>query len=113
MKKISVFGAVVVLALLVSGVVRAQSNPSVGTWKLNTAKSKYSQGQAPQSLTLTFEAQGDGIKGSSDGTAADGSHRAWSYTANYDGKDNPISGTGPAGADTVALKRINPNSAES
>jgi hypothetical protein len=113
MKKISVFGAVVVLALLVSGVVQAQSDPMVGTWKLNTAKSKYSQGPAPQNLTLTFEAQGDGIKSSSDGTAADGSHRAWSYTANFDGKDNPITGTGPAGADTIAVKRINPSTTAS
>jgi hypothetical protein len=113
MKKILVFGAVVVLALLVSGVVQAQSNSSVGTWKLNTAKSKFSPGPGPQSLTLTFEAQGDGVKVSSDGTAADGSHTAWSYTANYDGKDNPITGTAPGGADTIAIKRINPSTTES
>ena len=51
---------------------------------------------------------------SSDGAAAEGSHVAWSFTANYDGKDNPISGTTAAlnGADTVALKRINPNTVE-
>ncbi|HXN87603.1 MAG TPA: hypothetical protein VN867_16135 [Candidatus Binataceae bacterium] len=108
MKKILAFGAVVVFALLVSGVVQAQSDPVAGIWKLNTAKSKYSEGPAPKNLTLTFEAQGDGVKGRSEGTAADGSHRAWSFAATYDGKDNPISGIGPAGADTIAIKRINP-----
>jgi hypothetical protein len=106
--------AVAILAALVPSVLLAQSNPFVGTWKLNTAKSKYSPGPAPQSTTATYQAQGDGVKVSSDGTAGDGSRVAWSYTANYDGKDNPISGTTTAlnGADTVALKRINPNTTE-
>ena len=113
MKQILVFVTVVVLGVLVSGVLLAQSNPSVGTWKLNTAKTKFSPGPALQSLTLTLEAQGNGVKASSEGTAADGSRTAWSYAANYDGKDNPISGTGPSGADTIALKRINPNRTES
>jgi len=109
-KRILGFVTVVVIAVLVSGVLLAQSNPSVGTWKLNTEKSKYSPGPAPQSATQTFEAQGDGVKVSNEGTAADGSRYAWSYTANYDRKDNPLSGTGtPSGADTIALKRIKPN----
>jgi hypothetical protein len=49
----------------------------------------------------------------SKGTAEDGSDIAYSYTANYDGKDNPISGTGvPNGAETIALNRISPNTVE-
>ena len=39
----------VVLAVLVSGVLLAQSTPFVGTWKQNIAKSKYSPGPVPQS----------------------------------------------------------------
>ena len=112
MKKISVFATLVVLAVLASGILLAQSNPFIGTWKQNTAKSKYSPGPAPQSQTQTAEAQGSGVKVSTEGTAADGSRLAWSYTANFDGKDSPISGMGPNGADTIALKRINPNTAE-
>jgi len=39
---------------------------------------------------------------------------AWSYTADYDGKHDSVSGTGvPSAADTVALKRINPRTSES
>jgi alpha-L-fucosidase len=63
-------------------------------------------------LTLTLEAQGNGVKASAEGTAADGSRTAWSYTANYDGKDNPITGVGTNGADTAARKRINANTTE-
>ena len=101
---------IMVLTALVSGVLLAQSNPFIGTWKLNTAKSKYNPGPAPQSITRTVEAQGSGVKYSSEGTAGDGSHVSYSYTANYDGKDNPISGTGaPNGADTIAIKRVNAN----
>lgn len=111
-KRILVFVTVVVLAVLVSGVLLAQSNPIIGTWKLNTAKSKYSPGPGQQSATRTYEAQGKGVKVSTEGTAADGSRTAYNYTANYDGKDNPISGAGPNGADTIALKRINPNTSE-
>jgi hypothetical protein len=106
MKRALVLGIVVVLAVLVSNVVQAQSNPAFGTWKMNTEKSKYIPGPMPQSLTQTEEAAGDGVKGGAEGIAADGTHFAWSYTANYDGKDNPISGTGaPSGADTIAVKR--------
>jgi hypothetical protein len=112
MKRILVSVTVVALAVLMPGVLLAQSDPSSGTWKLNTAKSKYTLAPAPQSTTQTVEAQANGLKVSSEGTAADGSHTAWSYTADYDGKDNPISGTGPAGADTIAIKRINANTTE-
>ena len=113
MKRTFVSVIVVALSVLVSGVVLAETKPFAGTWKLNTAKSKYSPGPTPQSLTLRFEAQSNGIKSSNEATAADGTHTAWSYTANYDGKDNPVSGTGaPGGANTVALKLIDPNTTE-
>jgi hypothetical protein len=39
-----------------------------------------------------------------EGATGDGSYIAYSYTANYDGKDNPITETGQANdADTIAL----------
>lgn len=113
MKRILVVVTVVASTLLVSGVLLAQSNPFIGTWKQNIAKSKYTPGPAPQSQTQTYEAQGSGVKLSTEGTAGDGSRMTWSYSTNFDGKDSPISGTGaPNGADTVALKRINSNTYE-
>ena len=111
--RILVFVTIIVLAVLVSSFLLAQSDPFIGTWKQNIAKSKYSPGPAPKSQTQTYEAQGNGIKLSTDGTAADGSRMTWSYSTNFDGKDSPISGTGaPNGADTIALKRVNPNTYE-
>jgi hypothetical protein len=113
MKRILVVVTTVALAVFMSSVLLAQSDSSVGTWKLNAAKSKSSPVPLPQSRTVTIAAQGKGVTVSSDQTAADGTHTTWSFTANYDGKDSPISGTGaPGGADTVALKRINVNTTE-
>jgi len=110
MKRILVFVTSIFLAVSVLG---AQSDPFVGTWKQNTAKSKASPGPVPPSRTTTIEPQGTGVKVSTEGAAADGSHIAYSYTTNYDGKDSPISGTGAQnGADAIAVKRINPNTIE-
>lgn len=110
MKRILVFVSVVVMAVLVQSVVLALSNPMIGTWKMNAEKSKFNPGPAPKSHTITIEAAGDGMKSTEEGTAPDGTSISWSYTANYEGKDNPITGTGvPSGADTIALTRINAN----
>lgn len=96
---------------LVSGLLLAQSNPAIGTWKLNLAKSKYSPpSAAPKEQTRTVEAQGDGAKYTFDGAAGDGSRIAWNFTTNYDAKDSSISGVGqPLGAESIAIKRVNPN----
>ncbi len=110
MKRVLAFVSVVVMAVLVQGVVLAQTNPIIGTWNMNAEKSKSSPGPAPKSLTLTMEAAGDGVKSTSQATGADGTSTSWSYTANLDGKDSPITGTGaPGGADTIALKHISAN----
>ena len=92
----------ITLAVALGGTAFAQA---VGTWKLNLAKSKYQQGQAPKSTTLVYEAAGAGIKVSVDGIAADGSALHYSYTANYDGKDVPV--VGNPNADTSARTRVN------
>jgi hypothetical protein len=43
---------------------------------------------------------------------ADGSLQKYRYSAKYDGKDYPITGQGPNGADTIAIKRIDANTVE-
>jgi hypothetical protein len=75
----------------------------VGTWKLNVAKSKYDPGPPPQSQTLKVEAVGKGEKVTSETLTADGKKVTVTYTANFDGKDYPL--TGSPMADTVSLKR--------
>ena len=89
----------------VGGTALAQStNPLVGTWKLNAAKSK---GTTFKSGTTKVEAAGAGVKFSVELVGTDGTPTRWSFTANYDGKDNPVTGNSPYG-DTVALTRVDP-----
>ena len=93
-----------ILALF-TGATLAQSDPQVGVWKLNVAKSKYSPGPAPKSGSTRIEAAGAGAKVTVDQEIADGTKRHWTFTANYDGKDSPVTGNNPD-ADTVARTRI-------
>jgi len=102
--------AVVALGLVVvlAGTTLAQSSTSnIGTWKLNVAKTKVSTGSAAasKSATFTVEAAGVGAKVSVDSVSADDTVRHWAYSANYDGKDNPITGNSPYG-DVVAITRV-------
>jgi len=82
----------------------AQIDPMIGTWKLNLAKSKSSPGPLPKSLTLTHEAVGQGIKITVKVTDAEGKPIDIQTTANYDGKDYPV--TGAPDVDTFAMKRM-------
>jgi hypothetical protein len=92
--------------LALDGSLRA-ADPFVGTWKLNVAKSKYSEGQAPKTQTRTYEPfEGDGVTLTNETVRADGSHTKWTFSAHYDGKDYPY--TGNPGLDTIAMKRIDP-----
>jgi hypothetical protein len=62
-----------------------------GTWKLNEAKSKLAAG-APKNTRVVYEAAGDSVKVTIDGTDKDGkpTHNEW--TGKYDGKDYPVTG---------------------
>ena len=89
----------------------AQSDPQVGVWTLNVAKSKYSPGPTPKSATTKIEAVANGTKLVVDQTMADGTTRHWESTANYDGKDAPVIGNNPD-VDTTSRKRINATTVE-
>jgi hypothetical protein len=110
MKQVCMILAVAVLCLGVPGLILAQDNPAIGTWKLNVEKSKYSGMKGPTSLTRTVAADGDSVKYSFEGTGADGKPTAYGFTVKYDGKDAPVTGTGmPYGADHIAIKRVGSN----
>lgn len=101
---IMVLGALAVPAALLAADAR------VGTWKYNAAKSKFEPGPGYKSRTVKVEAQGEGIKVSVDGVSSDGKAHSYSYTANYDGKDYPV--TGNPGADAIAYKKVDDNTIE-
>jgi hypothetical protein len=109
MKRLLQLVAITLLAFAGSATLRAQSNPLVGTWKLNVTKSKFDPGPGYKSLTRTVEAQGDGVKYSFEGVAADGKPVAYGFSVKFDGKDNPITGSMPSGADTISAKRTDSN----
>jgi hypothetical protein len=82
---------------------QAQPDSAFGTWKLNAAKSKFAEGTAPTSTTVTIEAAGQAIKVTTRTVRMSGKVVETHYTAYYDGMDYPVEGT--ADYDTVSLKR--------
>jgi hypothetical protein len=106
------FVSILVLGAIACVPVFAQSNPAIGTWKLNVEKSKYNAGQTPKSLTRTIEAQGENVKYNFEGINSEGTGIAYSFTVVYDGKESPITGSMPGGADGISIKRIDTNNFE-
>ena len=92
------------LVVCLVAAVMCFASPQMGTWKLNEAKSKLVAG-APKNHTVVYEAAGDDVKVTVDGTDADGKalHNEW--TGKFDGKDYAV--TGDPTADTRAYKRAN------
>jgi hypothetical protein len=97
--------AVLSVLTLVVGVTicSAAGNPTLGTWKLNEAKSKLIPGMS-KNVTVVYTAAGDNIKGTIDGVDGQGkpAHNEW--TGKFDGKDYPV--TGDPASDSRAIKQI-------
>ena len=109
MRKTLFVGFLVVCAvMLFSGSAVLAADNWIGTWKLDVAKSKFSPGPAPKSMTLTFAATPDGIKFMSDGVDADGKPTQSEFVSRFDGKE--VSYKGNPNADTASPKKINDNS---
>ena len=95
--------ALVCLVLMATTFLAA--DVSLGTWKLNLAKSKYDPANlAPKSQTVKNEAAPDGMKQVGDVVDSAGKSLKTEYTAKYDGKDYAVKGD--PNRDMVALKKI-------
>jgi len=93
------------LALCVLAMTAAFAlNPNMGTWRLNETKSKF-PAMAAKNNTVVYEAVGDDIKVTVDGSDAEGkpTHNEW--TGKFDGKDYPL--IGDATSDTRSYVTIN------
>jgi hypothetical protein len=103
--------SVLMLALcFVAGAVCFASDATqMGTWKLNEAKSKLAAGM-PKNSTVVFEAAGDNVKVTIDGTDAEGkpAHNEW--TGKLDGTDSPV--TGDPNSDARSYKHIDDRTLE-
>jgi hypothetical protein len=96
------------VALAITTVAALAADNTIGTWKLDIAKSKYTPAPMPiKSLTLTREASDGGVKQTVTGERADGTAASGSYTAKYDGKDVQVAGNSPY--DTIAIRQVNAN----
>ena len=98
------FGA---LPQLASG---QQSDPFVGLWQLNLAKSKYTPGPAPKSQTLYVQGEGQNRKATAVGLDAQGNPAATVFMHIYDGQPHQttaVAGTLPY--DSSAYTRVNAN----
>ena len=80
------------------------SDMHMGTWKLDESKSKIPSG-APKNHTVVYEAAGDNVKVTVDGTDSAGTalHNEW--TGKFDGKDYPV--TGDPGSEMRSYRRVN------
>jgi hypothetical protein len=104
-------GGLVVVALA-SGIHAQAPKGLEGTWKLDTAKSKFSPGPAPKSMTVTYSVVGtDGMKIVVDVTPGEGAAQHWEMTAHYDGKEHPV--TGNPNADSISIKKVDDRTGES
>jgi len=95
-----------ILGVSITAIGALAADNTIGTWKLNMEKSKFSPAVPVKSLTMTREASDGGLKVTMTGEQADGTAINGSYTAKYDGKEYSVTG---APYDTIAMKQVNAN----
>jgi hypothetical protein len=100
------------VCMFVSTMVAAD-NAFIGTWKLNTEKSKFSPGSEIKSMTITFAADGDKVRRTAEGTDVEGKPIIQGgpegSSIPWDGKDHYIT-KAPAPMVTVAVKQLDSHS---
>ena len=93
------------LLLCFAGATACLADDSVmGTWKLNEAKSKFGAGAA-KNHTVTYEAAGDSVKVTVEGTDSNGTATHSEWTGKFDGKEYAV--TGDANGDMRSYKKVN------
>ncbi len=99
-----------VLALSLS----AATDPFVGTWKLNTHRSKFPPG-APGFFfaTMQIEAAGTGLKSTASAADGEGIATSFTFSCQIDGTPCNVASASPlrseSAVDTITLKRVDPN----
>ena len=82
----------------------AQSDPFVGTWQLNLAKSKF-PGPPPKSQTNNIQAEGQGLKVTATGVGAEGNPISNAFALVFDGMPHP-SNRAPNAYDAITDARV-------
>ena len=95
---------VLTLAVFFAGVVVCSADdPQMGTWKLNEAKSKLSAG-ATKNNTVVYEAAGDMVKATVDGTDSTGAATHNEWTGKFNGRYYAV--TGDPTSDQRAYRKV-------
>jgi hypothetical protein len=87
----------------------AQSNPLIGTWKLNLSKSRFTSVPAPRNQTLTFAGDGQNITNTSETIDAQGQTTKVVFIHTYDGMPHPTTGVPGGLYDATTYNRVDPN----
>jgi hypothetical protein len=99
-----ILATLTVMAVLVASTSAQNTNPRFGKWKLK------SEAPAPASNIMTYEPHGaKGMKITVESVNAKGEQSKWWYTTEFDGKDQPVTGTAPNSMTSVRVidDRIN------
>ena len=101
----AVFAAALAVVAPSMALAKPAVSPLNGTWKLNTAASKF--GSHPEATeTRVYDVKGNKVTLTSTGTDVAGKPIAYHYSAAYDGKWYPMVGN-PVG-DSISLRLLNP-----
>ena len=93
----------VMLAVTISSTALVGADPQIGTWILNTAKSKWHPGPVPKSQILTFWREGDWTVLKMEGTDSSGKPVVPSLTRyKEDGEAHPIDN----GTATATVRKV-------
>ncbi len=100
----------VLIGVAVAAIAMFGADNSIGTWKRNVAKSKYTPAvkNPIKSFTSVYEAIDGGVKVTNTGERQDGAAINSSSSIKYDGKEYPVTGTGSPW-DTTSRKQIDAN----
>jgi hypothetical protein len=100
--KMKTIGLILTLCLFGAAFCFAD-DPQIGTWKLNEGKSKFAPG-ATKNNTVVYEAAGDEVKITVDGTDKNGKSTHNEWTGKFDGNDYSV--TGDSTSDMRSYKKI-------
>ena len=94
----------IVIALVLTSLALSAADMRSGTWKLNTAKSKFSPGPGPKSNIITYSMEGDWVVGKAESVNAEGKATSGSNRYKLDGKEYPYKT--PLVEGTISVKQI-------
>ena len=89
MTKHALLAAVAVLALVSAAAAQSKDDPSLGTWTLNVARSKFTPGPPIKADTRSYEVQDGWLIVTTETTQASGEKTGVRFAAKFDGKDYP------------------------